>query len=309
MPKFTSCKQSVCRKFNHKKMDNPFLIHYPDEIDSELVKIAQNGDKEALQHLVLRHQLFVYNLALKMTKNVQDAEDLTQEVFIKAITSLSKFEGKSKFRTWLYRITVNHFLNTKKRPSELKVADFDSYFNTIDAMPNHDLNDQEEDNLTATIEELRISCTAGMLLCLDREQRMIYILGELFGIDHTLGSEIMGISTGNFRIRLMRARQDLYHWMNKRCGLVNKENPCRCSKKTKGYIEAGGVDPNNLLFTAGHVKKVYELSQQTAVSITETVEDLHKNIFLEHPVHEPVTSKKIVAEIFNNHLIKLLLNS
>lgn len=289
-------------------MDNPFLINYPDEIDSELVKMAQSGDKEALQYLVLRHQLFVYNLALKMTKNIEDAEDLTQEVFIKTITSLSKFEGKSKFRTWLYRITVNHFLNAKKRKSELKVVDFETYFNNIDAMPNHDLNDQEQSDLTATTEELRISCTAGMLLCLDREQRMIYVLGELFAIDHTLGSEIMGISTGNFRIRLMRARQDLYNWMNQRCGLVNKENPCRCSKKTKAYIATGGVDPNNLLFTSGHIKKIYELSEQQAVIISETVEDLHKNIFLEHPVHEPVTSKKIVDEIFNNNMIKSILD-
>lgn len=195
-------------------MDNPFQINYPDEIDSELVKLATSGDKKALQNLIIRHQIFIYNLALKMTKNIEDAEDLTQEVFINAITSLSKFEGKSKFRTWLYRITVNYFLNTKKRKSELKVIDFETYFNSIDNMPNNELTNQEQNDLTESIEELRISCTAGMLLCLDREQRMIYILGEMFDIDHNLGSEILGITAGNFRIRLMRARQDLNNWMN-----------------------------------------------------------------------------------------------
>jgi RNA polymerase sigma factor (sigma-70 family) len=99
-------------------MENPFQIDYANEVDSGLVKLAIGGDKKALQNLILRHQLFIYNLALKMTKSVEDAEDLTQEVFIKAITALTKFEGKSKFRTWLYRITVNHFLNTKKSKSE-----------------------------------------------------------------------------------------------------------------------------------------------------------------------------------------------
>jgi len=93
------------------QMDNSFQINYPEQLDSQLVKLSIGGDKEALQNLIHRHQIFIYNLGLKMTKNVEDAEDLTQEVFIKAITALTKFEGKSEFRTWLYRIAVNHFLN------------------------------------------------------------------------------------------------------------------------------------------------------------------------------------------------------
>ena len=290
-------------------MDNPFQINYPDEVDGKLVELAVNGDKQALQNLIIRHQVFVYNLALKMTKCVQDAEDLTQEVFIKAITALAKFEGKSKFRTWLYRITVNHFLNAKKKKTELKIIDFESYFNTIDTMPDKDLTHEELHDLSNSIEELRINCTAGMLLCLNREQRMIYILGEMFAIDHNLGAEIMGISAGNFRIRLMRARQDLYNWMNERCGLVNKANPCRCAKKTKGYVEAGLVDPGKLTFNIPHQKKIYELSEQKAVLITETMEDLHQAVFQQHPLHESEKLNRIVNEILNNDLIQLMLNA
>jgi RNA polymerase sigma factor (sigma-70 family) len=290
-------------------MDNPFHINYPDQADTDLVKLSLSGDKQALQNLITRHQVFVYNLALRMTRSVEDAEDLTQEVFIKAITALSKFEGKSQFRTWLYRITVNHFLNTKKRKAELKITDFETYFNSIDNMPIYELSNEEQNDLSESIEELRISCTAGMLLCLDREQRMIYILGEMFEIDHSLGSEILGITPGNFRIRLMRARQDLYNWMNKRCGLVNKSNPCRCAKKTRAYIEAGYVDPNNLKFNTRYKKKIYELSKEKAVSISNTVEELHKAIFRQHPLQEPMSGTKIVDEIFNNNLIRLILNA
>lgn len=290
-------------------MDNPFQINYPDQRDAELVELATGGDKRALQNLVTRHQVFVYNIALKMTKNIEDAEDLTQEVFIKAITSLAKFEGKSKFRTWLYRITVNHFLNTKKRKTELMITDFGSYFNSIDNIPVYELSDTEQNDLSDSIEEIRISCTAGMLLCLDREQRMIYILGEMFDIDHNLGSEILGISAGNFRIRLMRARKDLYNWMNDRCGLVNKSNPCRCAKKTRGYIEAGYVDPHKLKFNSRHKNKIYELSQEKATALSNAVEDLYKNIFQQHPLHEPLTTTKIMDEIFNNNIIKQILNS
>ncbi len=288
-------------------MDNPFSEQYSDYKDIKLVRLGTKGDKKALQNLIVRHQLFVYNLALKMTNNTEDAEDLTQEVFIKAITSLSKFEGKSNFRTWLYRITVNHFLNSKKRKSEYSVVNFESYFNSIDRMPNADLNKQEENELKETIEELRINCTTGMLMCLSKEQRMVYILGELFDIGHNLGGEILEISAGNFRIKLMRARKDLYQWMNKKCGLVNKDNPCRCSKKTKGYIKAGKVDADNLQFNTRYRSKIKKFSQEKAVDITNTVDELNRKVFKEHPMQDPIKASKIINEIFNDDLIKWMI--
>src|SRR6201989_1791171 len=161
-------------------MDNPFQLNYTDQVDTDLVKLAVDGDKKALQNLIIRHQLFIYNLALKMTRSIEDAEDLTQEVFIKAITALSKFEGKSKFRTWLYRITVNHFLNDKKRNSIVKNLDFEEYFDAIDNIQVTDPNEQEKTEMSDAIEELRIRCTTGMLLCLDKVQRIIFILGDMF---------------------------------------------------------------------------------------------------------------------------------
>lgn len=243
-----------------------------------------------------------------MTGNTQNAEDLTQEAFIKAITNLSKFKGKSNFRTWLYRITVNHFTNDQKRNSKFSIVDFESYFNSIDNMPNSQLNKQEEGELKETIEELRISCTSGMLMCLSKEQRMVYILGELFDVDHNLGAEIMGITPGNFRIKLMRARKDLYQWMNNRCGLVNTANPCRCSKKTKGYIKAGKVDPNNLQFNSRYKLKINDLTLKNAAGITDTVEELNRKVFKDHPMQEPLEAKKIINEILNNDILKWVID-
>lgn len=288
-------------------MDNPFAQQYSDFEDVKLVQLSTKGDKKALQSLILRHQLYVYNLALKMTGSTQDAEDLTQEAFIKAITGLSNFEGKSNFRTWLYRITVNHFLNSKKRKSEFNIVNFESYFNSIDSMPSSDLNEQEENELKETIEELRISCTSGMLMCLSREQRMVYVLGELFDIDHNLGGEILEITPGNFRIKLMRARKDIYQWMNNRCGLVNKDNPCRCSKKTKAYIRAGKVDPDNLQFNTRYKSKISDLSKSNALDITNTVEELNRRVFRDHPMQDPMHASKIISEIFNNGLMKWMI--
>ena len=288
-------------------MDNPFSLNCPDHLDSELIRFAVNGDKKALQTLVLRHQVFVYNLALKMTRNKEDADDLTQEVFIKAITSLSKFEGKSAFRTWLYRIVVNHFLNTRKRKTELIINDFESYFASIDRMPDYELNEAEQVELKDSIEELRISCTVGMLMCLDREQRLIYILGEMFKVDHNLGAEIMDITPGNFRVKLSRARNDLYSWMNKKCGLVNSANPCRCAKKTRAYIEIGAVNRDNLQFNADYRSRVMDLSANEAARLDARIEDLHSKVFLSHPIQEPATTD-VIDQILNDDLLRSILN-
>ena len=68
--------------------------------------------------LVLRHQAWIYNIAIRMVFQPQDAEEVTQEVLVKVITKLSTFKGESKFRTWLYRIAANHVLNMKRRSAE-----------------------------------------------------------------------------------------------------------------------------------------------------------------------------------------------
>lgn len=289
-------------------MDNRFPNNYTDFEDNKLVELSIDGDKKALQALIVRHQFFVYNLALKMVGNGADAEDLTQEVFIKIITALSKFKGDSKFTTWLYRITVNHFLNSKKQSSKFKFVNFENYFDSIDAVPISELNEQEQGELKDTIEEIRINCTTGMLLCLSNEQRLIYILGEMFEIGHTLGGEILGITPGNFRVKLTRTRKELYNWMNQRCGLVNRANPCRCSKKTRGYINEGKVDPDNLKFNIGYKYKISELSKKKAITLSNTIDDLNKKVFQSHPAQKPLQSSKIMDEILNNDLIKSLLD-
>src|SRR5687768_3761651 len=84
---------------------NPFTeVAGRDGTDAELVEQAKNGDLTALEKLVLRHQAWIYNTAVRMVCQPHDAEEVTQEVLVKVITKLSTFKGESKFLTWLYRI-------------------------------------------------------------------------------------------------------------------------------------------------------------------------------------------------------------
>lgn len=285
-------------------MKNPFEIINSDSSDVELVKSSLRGSKSALEHLVLRHQPFIYNIAWKMVLSPADAEDITQDILIKIITNLSQFEAKSEFRTWLYRIVVNHILNMKKRQLENVVTDFDKYFEGLQNMPDSDLSESELLQLEETVKDVSISCTSGMLLCLDREQRMLIILGDIFSINHKLGAEIFGISSDNYRQRLSRARKELYNWMNNKCSLVNMNNPCRCPKKTKSFIAQGYVNPDSLVFNANYDKKMSEVFAIDYTEKCEKIDELHRRIFQESPFRKSIKSQTIIHEILNNKLIK-----
>lgn len=286
-------------------MENPFSVtNYSEQTDLELVQTSLKGNKQALEMLILRHQPFIYNVALKMTMSPQEAEDVTQEVLLKAITNLSQFQGKSAFRTWLYRIAFNHILNMGRQSREETITSFEGYGQFLDSIANTDLTQDEAITFRETVEEVKLSCMSGMLLCLDREQRLIYILGEVFRIDHRLASEILEINPDNFRQKLARARRDLYNFMNNKCGLVNKSNPCRCPKKTKGLVQIGIVDPERLQFNAHYVQRIHDLVPERAAKMLNTYEEQYQKLFSEHPFQTSTRSARIVDDILNNETIR-----
>jgi RNA polymerase sigma factor (sigma-70 family) len=271
-------------------MFNPFAEVVGSNSDEvKLVEQAKNGSREALETLVLRHQAWLFNIAIRMVFHPQDAEEVTQEVLIKAITRLSTFQGKSQFRTWLYRIAANHVLNMKRRGGEAQPQTFTTYAAAINGTPDLDLPDPNSIPADAAllVEEAKIACTTGMLLCLDRRQRLVFTLGEILGASDTVGSEILEISPDNFRQYLARARRDLHNFMNNQCGLVNRNNPCRCAKKTRGFIEAGHVDPRNLTFVSQHVERVRDVAPEAVREIEDAVERQHSAIFRDHPFLQP----------------------
>lgn len=270
-------------------MHNPFSEVVDESTDADLIEQARQGSREALEKLVLRHQAWIYNIAVRMVFHPQDAEEVSQEVLIKAITHLSTFQGNSQFRTWLYRITANHVLNMKRRGGEVEPQTFSSYANAINGTPDLDLPDPKTVpvDVPLLVEEAKISCTTGMLLCLDRKQRLIFTLGEIFRVSDTVGGEILEMSADNFRQSLSRARRDLYQFMHGQCGLINANNPCRCPKKTKGFIEAGHVDPDRLQFAPAHRQRIVQAAEGVVRTVENTVEEQYATIFREHPFLEP----------------------
>ncbi len=289
-------------------MDNPFLKEYTsDKTDIQLVEEAQAGNKKALEDLILKHQPYIYNIAWKMVRHPSDAEDLTQEATIKIITNLAQFKGKSSFRTWAYRIVANHFLMSKRRPNESIFESFDKMAQGLEMTPDHPLTALEQKENKAFIKEMNYSCMSGMLLCLTREQRLVYILGEMFNADHNLGSEILEISKDNFRQRLSRARKDIFNFMNEKCGLVNKANPCRCHKKVTFALNNKVIDSKNLLFNRAEYSNFKNEIKSDADAMMEIIDDKYAELYGELPFKKNFDKKTFLEDIVNDDHIKNLM--
>lgn len=280
---------------------NPFTdVAAGEGRDQELVQLAKGGSQVALEELVVRHQEWIYNLALRMVHRPEDAKDATQEVLIKLFTRLSTFDGRSSLRTWLYRIVINHLLNMKRGRAE--EITFGQYGQNLDDTPDAEL---ELPDLKAVpvdmqllIAEARIGCTSGMLLCLDRGQRLIFILGGIFGVSDVVGAELLELSRDNFRQRLARARRDLQNFMQDKCGLVNTANPCRCAKKTRGFIAAGHIDPNNLRFARERVTHVRDVAERVSAEITG-LDEAYADIYRDHPFQNSPDFVAALRELMN----------
>ncbi len=253
--------------------------------DDELVSAAQQGDETALEALVTRHQRWIYNLALRMVGSPDDAEDVTQEILVKMVTKLSRFQRKSAFRTWLYRISVNHVTNRRRSRWERLFHSYERHdaFNDRLAEGEYEGVRQPSAEAELLVEETKSVCMTGMLLCLDRTQRVTFILGAVLGIDSALGGELLETSPANFRQVLSRARKQLASFMNGRCGLINEMNACRCAAKTRACVAAGLVDPDRLRFTPEHLVKVKEFVAEKAQLVEGALEARVEDAFRSRP--------------------------
>ena len=252
--------------------------------DKELIEKATSGDKNALEELIKKYQNWIFNVALSFVAHREDAADITQEVLIKVVTKLATFKYESEFKTWVFRIVKNHFLNMRRSNYEKHSMTFKSFAQDLVEIPDEPLSNYSfEVEEKYLVEEAKLSCMKAMLLCLDREQRLIFILGELFEFTDTVGSEIMEITKENFRIKLYRAKQHLYNFMDGNCGLINKNNPCRCAKKTASYIKLGFVDPVKLAFQKDKVTSIENALDKKVDTYSNKVLADYKSIYQAHP--------------------------
>jgi RNA polymerase sigma factor (sigma-70 family) len=238
--------------------------------EKELVKSSLEGNKNSLEELIGRIQSLIFNLALRFLWNRADAEDATQEILIKIVTNLSKFDGRSKFSTWAYRVAANHLINLKQTKLEKKFVSFDVFAEDLSNLKIHsDYGLPDQDLLE---KEIKIGCTLAMLQCLDRDLRLAFILGTVFRLKSKTASQIVGTTPDNFRKRVELSRKLIGSFLNSYCGVYNPYNHCKCNKRINFAIETGRVSKGGLNF-ADKIGKY-----------NEEMEELHSlsNIYRNH---------------------------
>lgn len=257
-----------------------------------------------------RHQGFLHSLAQRMLYSPEDAADATQEILIQILTSLASFRGDASFRTWAYRIAVRHLLGCKKGRVENVVRSFSCFAQTLDATPNLDPPDDGTlpVDVGLVIEEARVGCLMAMLLCLDREHRMAFVLGELFEASDTVAAEVLGISSDNFRQRLSRARGQLRQFLTGRCGLLDDHGSCHCPRKTKGFINQGIVDPAHLRFTQVHLHHTKERAIVGVHDLRRYVEQAYAQLLRSQPLPESLAFAEILRDVLARPEVRQTLN-
>lgn len=172
------------------------------EIERELITRAGQGDAGAFREIYQKASGYVYTLAYRVVNTKHDAEEVTQDVFLKLYHSINSFKFEAAFKTWLYRITVNTALNHAKKRSRVTTREVEEIF---------------EDPATVTqpdaAKEVEAGETKGQLkLLLDQlnpDQRVCIVLREIEGLDYQGIASSLGININTVRSRLKRARETL----------------------------------------------------------------------------------------------------
>jgi RNA polymerase sigma-70 factor (ECF subfamily) len=180
-------------------------------IPKELLIQASEGDIQAFENIYSQTADFVYTVAFRITNNREDAEDVTQEVFLKIYKNLKKFQFRSSFKTWLYRITVNTAINTYRRVSKIlrKKTNYDIAIKTQASI---------EPAQTVIEKEQKEVLLKSLLDLLNPDQRACLILREVEQLSYEEIAQILKININTVRSRLRRARQILLAFSQKKKG-------------------------------------------------------------------------------------------
>ncbi len=272
-----------------------------------LVHKATEGDKKALETLVVDVQDIVFNLSLRMLGTFADAEDAAQDILLKMITHLSSFKGGSAFTTWVFSIAVNHLKNYKKRMFARYPLSFEYYGDDIENGKIQDVPDLTQ-NVEKDIlaEELKMSCTNVMLQCLDAESRCIFILGTMFKVDSRIAGDILGMTPEAYRQRLSRVRKKMAEFLGQYCGEYGNGR-CKCRDRVNYAIQSHRLNPLGLDYVAAA-----EIPVETMLDVKsamEDIDDLSQDFSFCKPYQSSERTKHLIKEFLDSTQLSVIQKS
>lgn len=227
----------------------PMASAFREESDSTLVAVTKNGETQAFEALMKRHQAKTLTLAFRITRNREDAQDVVQQSFHKAFMHLGRFQGKSSFSTWLTRIVINEGLMCLRRNRSRREVSLDDVKSVPEELLPPEIPDRGKNpaEIYEQLENERILCEA--MNHLSPEFRTVVCLQ----LDERTASEtveILGLRIGTLKARLFRARQKLRvllaHSPQFRCDqTISKTRLCRDSCRSLHPPAEGVTKPDS----------------------------------------------------------------
>ncbi|WP_154887096.1 RNA polymerase sigma factor [Longibaculum muris] len=274
-----------------------------EELDI-LIKQAVEGDKIALEKVLMEVNDFVFNLSLRMLGNISDAQDATQDILMKIMMKLSTFQNQSHFHTWVYRLASHYLIDYKKSMFAKHPLNFEFYANDIQAGYIDSPEELIGLNKEVLAKELKLSCTNVMLQCLDPMSRCVFILGTMFKINSQLASEILDISAQNYRQILSRSRKKMRQFLSEYCGLSGS-GCCQCERRLCYAMKQHRLDPSHLEYLT-----LQQLDESLLEEYLETMErfDDEMNVFEQLPQYQSQTDiKEFISHIVHSaHMKKMM---
>lgn len=173
--------------------------------EKSLVEALHRGEKRACDDLVERYRDHIYHVALRLTGNPAEAEEILQETLISACRGAEAFEGRSSLTTWLHRIAVNNNLMRRRR-NEVVTISIDSPAGE-DGLPSIQLPDQAWNPETITLTDELYQKMDEAVASLPKQLRAVFVLRDLQNLSTKEVAQTLDLSPGNVKVRLHRARQ------------------------------------------------------------------------------------------------------
>jgi len=185
--------------------------------DLKIIQQVLSGNMEAFSTIVLRYQKMIFKYVNSQFNNEDDAQDITQEIFITAMEALKGFRGESKFSTWLYSIMVNYCKNYKKKAGRMYVTSLYASKESEEfeiQIPDHRVNPEQDivdsDSLAIVKEEI---------YKLPDDYKNVVLMRDIEGLSYNEISDILGINLSNVKVRIYRGRELLKNRLSNR-GLI-----------------------------------------------------------------------------------------
>lgn len=185
----------------------------PETPESELVSRAKAGELDAFEVLITRYERRVYSLALRMLRQEQDAQDITQQTFLSALQNLNGFRGEASFGTWLLHIATHAALKVIRKRKGLNTVSLEAateVSDTFDSIPHPEFIADWRDSPEQLAQRHEIQrLLEESLAQLDDKHRFVFLLRDVEGLSVKETADALGLSEANTKVRLLRARLQL----------------------------------------------------------------------------------------------------